>query len=90
MDPATNTVAPGTFEEEARRTFKNLEAQLLAAGSGLDKCVRITVYLGDINDFGRLNEIYATYFTEPYPTRTTVQATLVHNLKIEIDAIAVR
>ena len=90
LDPKSNEVVNGTFREEALRTFANVRALLQEAGSSLDNALRVTVYLADLDDFAELNEIYAAQFSEPYPTRTTVGAALLKNLKIEIDVIATR
>lgn len=78
----------GTIEEETHRTMQNIKAILEAAGSSLDKVVKCTVHLADINDFDRYNEVYASYFTGIRPARTTVQSVLAENLKVEIDCIA--
>ncbi|WP_236973541.1 Rid family detoxifying hydrolase [Membranihabitans maritimus] len=78
----------GTIEEETHRTMQNLKAILESAGSSLDKVVKCTVHLADINDFNRYNEIYASYFSGVRPARTTVQSVLAENLKVEIDCIA--
>ena len=59
---------------ETRRTFENIKAILEAAGSSMDKVLKCNVYLRDINDFAAMNEVYATFFTAPYPARTTIQA----------------
>lgn len=78
----------GTIEEETHRTMQNLKAILEAAGSSLEKVVKCTVHLADINDFNRYNEVYGSYFSGVRPARTTVQSVLAENLKVEIDCIA--
>ena len=69
--------------------FENLRAILQAAGSSLDHVVKCNVYLRDINDFAAMNEVYATYFTEPFPARTTIQAgALPGGIAVEIECTA--
>ena len=83
-----NLVAGG-IEAETRQTLTNLKHILEAAGSGLDKVVKTTVFLRDINEFGRMNPVYGEFFTENPPARTTVQAAaLPRGGAIEIDIIA--
>lgn len=88
VDFKTSKFDLGTIEEETHRTLQNLKAILEAAGSSLEKVVKCTVHLADINDFDRYNVVYASYFGEVKPTRTTVQSVLAENLKVEIDCIA--
>lgn len=88
LDPTTNQIVHGTFEEEAERTFQNVKALVEAAGSSMEKVLKVNVYLADINDFEAMNAIYRKYFPEPFPARTTVQAPLAKGLKIEVDVIA--
>lgn len=78
----------GTIEEETHRTMQNLKAIIEAAGSSMDQVIKCTVHLADIADFDRYNKVYASYFGEVKPTRTTVQSVLAENLKVEIDCIA--
>lgn len=90
IDPATGEVVPGTIEEQTHRVMRNLAAILQAAGSSLEKVVRTTVFLADLNDFARMNDVYAQYFPEQKPARSTVQvARLPRDVKIEVDAVAV-
>lgn len=81
---------PGTIEEEAARTLENLKAVLTDAGSGLEHVVKTTCFLKDMNNFKAFNSIYATYFTENFPARTTVEvARLPMDIQVEIEAIAI-
>ena len=90
-NPATGKVEYGDVGSETRRTFENMKAILEAAGSSLDKVVKCNVYLKDINDFAAMNEIYASYFTAPYPARTTIQAgALPGGIAVEIECVAKR
>lgn len=89
VDFRTSEFRLGTIEEETHRTMQNLKAILEAAGSSLDRIVKCTVHLADINDFSRYNEVYSSYFGAQKPTRTTVQSVLAEGLKVEIDCIAV-
>jgi len=74
---------------ETKRVFENLRAILEAAGSSLDHVVKCNVYLRDINDFAAMNEVYATYFSAPFPARTTIQAgALPGGIAVEIECIA--
>ncbi|MCR8726052.1 RidA family protein [Frigidibacter sp. ROC022] len=82
------TIIPGTFEEEMRRSIENLEAILKAAGLTLDHVISVRCYLGDSADGARHNEIYAEYFAEPRPVRSTISGVLGTQLKYELDAIA--
>ena len=83
--------AAATSSLETRRTLENIKAILEAAGSSLDKVVKCNVYLRDINDFAAMNEVYATYFTAPFPARTTIQAgALPGGIAVEIECIARR
>ncbi len=91
IDPATNQVVPGTIEEETTLVLDNLQAVLEAAGMTMANVVSTSVFLADLDEFPRMNEVYATYFTENPPARATVQvARLPRDVKIEISAIAVR
>jgi len=76
----------GSFEEQARQTFENLEAVAAAAGASLADAVRVGVYLRDMSNFPAMNSIYREFFREPYPARTTVQSDLP-GFDIEVDAI---
>lgn len=86
LDPYTGTIVEGGFEVQAVRTFENLRAVVEAAGGSLSQAIKIQIYLRDTDDFAAMNEIYARYFPEPRPARTTVQTNLRMSL-IEVDAV---
>ena len=87
LDPATMQMAEG-IEAQAHRVFRNLAAVADAAGLGLDRAVRMTVYLTDLAHFARVNEIMAQYVREPFPARAAVGvAGLPRGALVEIDAI---
>jgi 2-iminobutanoate/2-iminopropanoate deaminase len=89
IDPATGQLVQGDAAIQARRAMDNLGALLKAAGLSFDHVVRTTVFLADMNDFAVMNDVYASYFTDPRPARATVQvARLPRDARIEIDAIA--
>jgi len=79
----------GTIEEETTRTLENINLILQEAGSSLEDVVKCTVHLSDISYFDQFNEVYARYFTNVKPARTTVQSVLAEGIKIEIDCIAI-
>jgi 2-iminobutanoate/2-iminopropanoate deaminase len=88
-NPATGQLEKGDVAQETRRTFENMKAILEAAGSSLDKVVKCNVYLADIKDFAAMNEVYRTYFTAPFPARTTIQAgALPGGIAVEIECVA--
>ena len=90
LDPATGALVEGGLEAETTRALQNLEAVLRAAGAGLDRVVRTTVFLVDLGDFATMNAIYARAFGETRPARSTVQVSaLPRSARVEIDAIAV-
>jgi len=89
LDPATMRIVEGGVEEQTERVLDNLKAVLESAGSSLDRVVKTTVYLADMNEFAAMNEIYARYFGSTKPARATVQvARLPRDVKVEIDAVA--
>jgi 2-iminobutanoate/2-iminopropanoate deaminase len=89
IDPVTGDLVQGDIAQQTHRVFANLKAILEAAGGTFDNVVRTTVYLADMNDFAKVNEIYATYFSPPAPARATVQAArLPRDSRVEIDLIA--
>jgi len=87
VDFKTSKFILGTIEEETIRTLDNIKAIIEAAGASMYDVVKCTVHLADINDFDWYNKVYATYFTEIKPARTTVQSVLAESIKVEIDAI---
>jgi reactive intermediate/imine deaminase len=87
LEPATMELVPG-LDAQARRVFENLRAVAQAAGGDLNDIVRLTIYLIDLGDFGRVNEIMAACFTAPYPARATLGvASLPRDALVEVDAI---
>lgn len=91
IDPETQEFIDGDVETQAKRVLDNLKAVVEAAGGSLERVVKTTIYLTDINDFSKVNAVYASYFSAGKPpARSTVcVAALPKNAKIEIDAIAV-
>jgi len=91
IDPKTGKLVDGTIAGETKQALENIKAVLLDAGSDMTKIVSVTVYLADMEDFAKMNEIYAGYFKEPYPARATVAVkNLPKNAKVEISAIAIK
>lgn len=88
LDPITNELAPGGIEAETRQVLTNIKHVLEAAGSSMEMVVKTTVFLRDMNDFSKMNSVYAEFFSERYPARTTVQAIVPRNGAVEIDVIA--
>ncbi len=85
------SVQEGDVSVQARQVLENLKAVLTAAGSGLERVLKTTVFLKDMEDFAAMNAVYAEYFTEPYPARSTVQvARLPRDVRVEIEAVAER
>jgi len=89
IDPATNQFIDADVAVQTARVLDNLNAVLEACGSSLDRVLRTTVYLRDMGEFARMNEVYARYFSENPPARSTVEAArLPRDARVEIDAIA--
>jgi 2-iminobutanoate/2-iminopropanoate deaminase len=89
IDPATNQLIDGDIATQTERVLENLKAVLEAAGSGLDRVLKTTVFLLDMNEFSRMNEVYGRYFSDGPPARSTVQAArLPRDVRVEIDCIA--
>lgn len=90
LDPATGQITGTTIEEQTHQVFKNIKAILEAAGSSLDKVLKTTVFIKDMNDFGKMNEVYGQYFTEgELPSRSAVEvARLPKDALVEIETIA--
>ena len=90
IDRATGELVPGGIEVETRQTLTNIKYVLEAAGSGIEFVVKTTVFLRDMSDFTRMNAVYAEFFKEKPPARTTIQAAaLPKAAAVEIEAIAV-
>ena len=89
IDPATGNLVDGGIEAQTRQVFQTIGEILKAGGTSFDGVVTATVYLADMNDFAKMNEIYATYFSSPAPARATVQvARLPKDCKVEIQVVA--
>ena len=91
IDPATGAFPEGGVQEQTRQSLTNARAILEAAGLGLQNVVKTTVFLADMGDFAAMNEIYAQFFSAPYPTRSAVAVkTLPKGALVEIECIAAR
>jgi len=89
VDPKTGAFIKGEIAEEARAAIENVKLILEASGSGLDKVLKTTVYLADMDDFAKINDLYKDFFGPVFPARTTIQAgRLPFDIKFEIDVIA--
>ena len=89
IDPAVNAVTATTIEDQTRQAITNLKNVLEAAGTGLDRVVKTTVFISDMNDFAALNAVYAEMFGDTKPARSCVQvARLPKDVKLEIEAVA--
>ena len=89
LDPVTGQIVEGGIKEQTTRVLENIKALLEAAGSDFSQVARTTVFMVDLGEFAQMNEIYASYFTAPYPARSTVQVVkLPKDVRIEIDVIA--
>lgn len=89
FDPATGQLVEGDVAKQTARVMENLKAIVEAAGSSLEKAVRATVFLKDMNDFSAMNEVYARHFAKQPPSRSTVEvARLPRDVRVEIDLIA--
>jgi reactive intermediate/imine deaminase len=88
LDPATMQLVSGDIDTQIRRVFDNLKAVAEAAGASLASTAKLTIFLTDLNNFTRVNEIMATYFQKPYPARSTVGvASLPRGAPIEIECV---
>lgn len=82
---------PADIEQQTRQSLNNLKNILEAAGSGMDRVIKTTVFLSDMNDFAIMNEVYSSFFAAPYPARSAIQAArLPKDARIEIEAIALK
>ena len=89
LDPKTKKMVEGGIEAQTRQALENVKAIVEAAGSSLEKVVKVTVFMKDMKDFQKMNDVYCTYFMKSPPARTTVQAQLaLPELLVEIDAVA--
>ena len=89
VEPSTKAV-PDDVAAQARQSLENVKAVVEAGGSSMDRVVKTTVFLADMGDFATVNQVYSTYFAEPFPARSCVQvAALPLGVKVEIEAVAV-
>ncbi len=89
IDPATGALVEGGIEVQAERALMNVKALLEASGSSMDKVVKTVVFIKNMDDFAKVNEIYAKFFTSNYPARSCVEvARLPKDVLIEMEAIA--
>jgi 2-iminobutanoate/2-iminopropanoate deaminase len=89
LDPATNQIVEGDIAAQTERVLENINAVLSASGSGLDRVLKTTVFLRDMGEFAKMNEVYGRYFAAESPARSTVQAArLPRDVSVEIDCIA--
>lgn len=89
IDPATQQMVAGGIEEQTERVLRNLEAVLKGAGLGMGDVVKTTVYVTDLGEFAKMNEVYARFFPKDPPARATVQvAALPKGARVEIEAVA--
>lgn len=87
VDFKTSKFILGSIEEETHRTMQNIRSIVEAAGATMEQVVKCTVHLRDIDEFDRYNVVYATYFSDIRPARTTVQSVLAEGIRVEIDCI---
>lgn len=91
IDPATGAFVPGGIKEQTQQSLKNASAILQQAGTDMAHVVKTTVYLADIADFAAMNEVYATFFQEPYPARSAVAVKdLPKGALVEIEVLAAK
>lgn len=88
LEVETGRMIDGTIEEQTSRALENIQTILQAGGAGLADVVKATVYLGDLSLFDRYNRVYAAYFPDPKPVRTTIGAQLAGGILIQVDVIA--
>ena len=91
IDPATGEFAPGGIKEQTRQSLTNAKAILEEAGIGLGNVMKTTVFLSDMNNFAAMNEVYAEFFSEPFPARSAIAVkTLPKNALVEVECIAAK
>ena len=90
LDPKSMTLVTGGIEAQVHQVFRNLAAVARAAGGSLQQAVKVTIFMTDLSQFAKVNEIMAQYFTKPYPARATVGvAALPRGAQVEADAVLV-
>ena len=90
LDPASGQLVEGGIKEQTARVMENIKGLLAAAGADFNHVVKTTVFMVDLGEFAQMNEIYASYFSAPYPARSTVQVVkLPRDVRVEIEVIAV-
>ena len=88
-DPKTNQFVEGGVEAQTKQVLENLKAVLASGGADFSNVVKTTVYLKNVSDFSKINEVYATYFQKPYPARATIEAArLPQDALVEIECLA--
>ena len=91
IDPKTGNIIPGAIREQVKQVMENGKAVLAAAGCGMDRVVKATIYLRNIGDFAAVNEVYGSFFPSEPPARATVEVSrLPREVEVEIDLIAVK
>jgi len=91
IDPSTGQVVSGGIEKQTAQVLENLKNVLEAAGSSMNRVIKTTVFMKDLSDFSAMNEVYAKYFSEPYPARSCVEVNrLPKDVLIEIEAVALK
>lgn len=88
--PGTDELVEGDINVQAKQVMENIQNILAAAGCTMNDVVKVSAHLLDIQDFNGFNEVYKTYFTNPFPARTTVQSVIPGGSLIEVDVIAIR
>ena len=89
LDPTTGQIIEGDVSAQTERVLENMKAVLEAAGSSLEKVLKTTVFIKDMSEFGKINDVYSRYFSGSLPARATVEvARLPRDVRVEIDAIA--
>ena len=89
IDPQTGEFPSDNVQDQTRQSLENVKAILAAAGYGMENVLKTTVYLADISDFAEMNDVYAQYFSEPYPARAAFQvAAIPKGAKVEIEVVA--
>jgi 2-iminobutanoate/2-iminopropanoate deaminase len=90
LDPVSGALVAGGIVEQTTQVMENIRSLLEAAGASFNNVARTTVFMTDLGEFAQMNEVYARYFTAPYPARSTVQVVkLPKDVRVEVDVIAV-